>query len=244
MAFTVRLGLLLLLLFSSLSCGYEFLLEKESQPLCLVDLSSSDKILGYYERVTRNSAAVSAQEMQITVYSPARKKAYSERMKLGGRYYFQFPKVESSEENTFYTVCCEILSNSRGTSSDERVVLKVYDDGDHFTELSAKDKVKKRQIVNGEAVYSYVDAAGQLKSTLVNKENLLESEKKALQMQYRLNDIVSEAEKGMALEKYLFIMSENTFTRIWFSFILLAAAIAGVVRLQYAYLTRRVKHKL
>lgn len=244
MTFAIWLGFLLLLSFSSLSCGYEFLLEKKSQPLCLVDLSSSDKLLGYYERVAQNLAVVSAQEMELTVYSPTHTKAYSERMKLGTRYYFQVPKMESSEGGTFYTVCCEILSNSRGISSNERVVFKVYDDGDHFTELSARNKVKNRQIIDGEAVYSYVDAGGQMKSALVNKANLLDSEKKVLQVQYRLDDIVSEAEKGIALEKYLFFMSENTFTRIWFSFILLAAAIAGVVRLQYAYLTRRVKHKL
>lgn len=234
----------LLLLFNISSCsGYQFLLQKPSDPLCLVDVSSGESIMGYYERVVSNSSAKEHQRMKLTVYAQDHQEVYSEEMKVGGRYFINVFKKKIREEGYSYTVCCEVLPNNNKMISIERVIFKLYDDGDYFAMLSAKHELKKRHIVKGQAVYSYIDAFGQMRSTLVDKDELLRSEQDVIQLQYRLNDLLQETEKVIKREKYLRFISESIFTRIWISSLLLAAAIAAIVRVQYAYLMRKVKRR-
>lgn len=235
---------LFFLLFNPLCSGYQFLLQKPMDPLCLVDVSSGDAIVGYYERITNNSSVHQSQEMKITVYDPEKQEVHSEKMRINGRYYINVPKKRIGEEGHMYTVCCEILPNEKHDTSIEAFTLKVYDDGDYFSLLSSKHELKNRQIVNGKAVYSFIDSFGQMKSMLVSKEELLNNEKSAIQMQYQLNDINAEAQKGVIREAYLRSVSESIFTRIWISSVLLAVAIAIAVHLQYAYLMRKVKRRL
>lgn len=229
-----------LFFFTRESDGLEFRLFN-ADPLCLVDDSPGHRMVAQYERLPRSEGG-RGHDVLLQVLRSDGSVVYSETMKPGRR--FLDIEKKGNSEDEMYRVCCSVVTKNFHTErmEGERIRLIIYDAGS--MPVSSSDvRISERQLVDGEAVYSFADSSGQLRSMLVPKEQLEQNERSVIQMQQRMEGILKELESGTAKELEMRHTTESTFTRVWVSALVLILVISSVVTIQYRFMISTIKKK-
>lgn len=214
----------------------------DNSPICFVDDSNNPHIMGRYER--RQSNTSRPRRMMLTAYREDGSVLHEEEM-TSGIHFLDIPKGEVVQADEFFYVCCAVSDadfKATDQRSEERVRFILYDAGN--MPISSSDvRLSERREFNGQAVYSFQDVSGQLKSVLVNKEDLVATEASVVKIQQQMENFISELQRISKNEKAIRRISEKTFTRIWVASFSLALAIAFSTSLQYRYLKSTIRKK-
>lgn len=213
-----------------------------NDPICFVDDSNAENIFLRYNREKAEKSKTSV-EAELKILGAENSVLYSESLQFGKNYVtVTKPKLS---ENEMYLICFQVKSKFYRVASENADVVgvKIYDDLAPPSSSIPNSSSTERTVVNNQMIYNYVDQYGQARSTLVDKEFLLEAETLLKRMDDSVGTISEELDNAGKRDVMLTLVYEQTLTRIWLCSFLMLGFILVSVSLEYYWMKKLIRKK-